>query len=118
MKTKICKECKIEYPLNDFWRIPNSPDGYDRNCKVCRKKIVKKRNLENGIMDLSHVRFNQLRDEDHYHSYKLLERLGYELESDKSIHEQFCEKYGLEIKKRDKPHRPYKSWNQCKKNPQ
>lgn len=118
METKRCEGCKKEFPLVDFWKVPKSPDGYSKHCKDCRKKLSRKRRIDDGQMDLSNLRFNQLRNSDHYHSYKLLERLGYDLESDKSIHEQFCERHGLQVKKRDKPHTMYKSWRQVKKNPQ
>ena len=118
MKTKTCQHCKKELPVNEFWTIPTNPDGRDKRCKECRRKLVVKNKRDNGVIDVSRLRFDALVDEDYYQAYKFLERIGYDLESDKSIHEQFCDKYGLEIKKRDKPHRPYKSWNQCKKNPQ
>lgn len=118
MKEKICENCNLVLPVCEFWTVPQRADGYDRNCKTCRKELTKKRNKETGRLDLSNLRFNQLRTSDHYHSYKLLERLGYDLESDKSIHEQFCDRHGLQVKKRDKPHTMYKSWSQVKKNPQ
>lgn len=118
MKTKVCQHCKEELPINQFWSIPANPDGKDKRCKECRNKLVKKNRRDNGIIDVSRVRFTNLEEDDFYEAYKLLERLGYNLESDKSIHEQFCDKYGFQITKRDKPHRPYKSWSQVKKNPQ
>jgi len=118
METKTCVNCKKTYHLVDFWKIPHAEDGYDKHCKICRHRLRIKKRRDESIMDLSHIRFNKLMDDDHYQSYKLLERMGYDLESEKSIHEQFCLKWGLEIKKRDNPHTRYKSWDQVKKKPQ
>lgn len=118
MRTKICYVCQQELPDCDFWKIPKASDGLDSKCKDCRNMLVEKRRKEKDLFDLSYIKLSQVTNSDHYQSYKLLERMGYELESDKSIHEQFCDKYGLKIKKRDKPHTTYKSWLESKKNPQ
>lgn len=35
MKNKICTNCKISKPLNEFHKRKNSKDGYDHHCKIC-----------------------------------------------------------------------------------
>lgn len=33
--TKICRKCGIEKPIDQFRRIPNSPDGHTHVCQSC-----------------------------------------------------------------------------------
>jgi len=37
-KSKICSNCKLEKPLNEFSKEKSNKDGYTYNCKVCRNK--------------------------------------------------------------------------------
>ena len=41
MKTKICKKCGKELPLDNFYKSKNTKDGYEGKCKECRKKLSK-----------------------------------------------------------------------------
>ena len=47
-----------------------------------------------------HLKLNQIQKEDYINTFLTLREIGYDLESELSIHEQFCMKYGLEPKKK------------------
>lgn len=34
--TKICKTCKVEKPLTDFYKDKSFKSGYRANCKICK----------------------------------------------------------------------------------
>lgn len=38
-KTKKCSKCGRELPLSDFYQHPKTSDGYDTQCKQCRKEM-------------------------------------------------------------------------------
>lgn len=35
--TKTCTKCKVSKPVNEFHRMQSAPDGYNYQCKVCRR---------------------------------------------------------------------------------
>lgn len=39
MKTKICKLCKKELSVDNFWKNPSIKDGYFNKCKPCANKV-------------------------------------------------------------------------------
>jgi len=39
MKTKICKLCKEELSIDNFWKNPSVKDGYFNKCKSCAKNV-------------------------------------------------------------------------------
>lgn len=45
-KTKICNACKIEKPLKDFHKNPESRDGRHNKCKDCYKEVEDKKKAE------------------------------------------------------------------------
>lgn len=40
---KICKDCQVEMPYSDFYKLKASSDGYDRRCKECAKSYRRSR---------------------------------------------------------------------------
>ena len=38
---KICRVCKVEKPLGDFYRNRSNKDGYNGACKICASRICK-----------------------------------------------------------------------------
>ena len=42
MRTKFCKGCRIEKPIDNFTKSKNIKDGYENKCKVCRSMARKK----------------------------------------------------------------------------
>lgn len=43
METKACKKCGRELPVSQFYRASNAADGYQCNCKACRKAYLQAR---------------------------------------------------------------------------
>jgi hypothetical protein len=41
METKICSKCKIEKPIDEFYRAERNSDGKMSQCKTCNYKYVK-----------------------------------------------------------------------------
>ena len=50
MVTKICRICKQEKDISEFYKDTKAPDGHTRECKECRKQIVIGKLREKGIM--------------------------------------------------------------------
>tara|TARA_Y100000310_G_scaffold267837_1_gene280082 strand:- start:55 stop:705 length:651 start_codon:yes stop_codon:yes gene_type:complete len=42
---KTCKTCKIEKPVNMFYKNKNTPDGYQYSCSSCHREYRKKYNI-------------------------------------------------------------------------
>lgn len=42
-KTKICKRCKTEKPISDYYVNPRSKDGLQYTCKKCECEMIKQR---------------------------------------------------------------------------
>lgn len=47
MKTKICRKCKSEKPLEEFHKNRSHADGHNCYCKICATEISKKWYKEN-----------------------------------------------------------------------
>lgn len=47
METKICKDCKLKKPLNEFYKDKITPDGHTYRCKPCNNFKVKTYKLKN-----------------------------------------------------------------------
>lgn len=43
MKTKVCSSCKVEKPLDQFWKRKDSKDGHRGECKDCLNIYFRKR---------------------------------------------------------------------------
>ena len=54
METKICKKCGRELPVSLFYRASNTADGYQCNCKACRKAYLAAR--KNGCENDSPIK--------------------------------------------------------------
>jgi hypothetical protein len=39
MKTKVCKLCKEELSIDNFWKNPSVKDGHFNKCKTCANKV-------------------------------------------------------------------------------
>ena len=44
---KICKECKIEKPLSDYYALKTNKDGRAGKCKICTARRVRQNRKEN-----------------------------------------------------------------------
>jgi hypothetical protein len=79
-----CVSHKEYLPCDQFYIRDRTSTGYDYNCSTCIKEQSKKnRAKKNTIPKVSEREL----------SNNLLTRLGYDLESDLTVHEQFIQKY-------------------------
>ena len=108
LETKLCKACDLVKPINHFHRTGlTTGDGRNARCRVCKrdgllipKELKKRRSKGDSVTILDDIKITHIKDEDYMEMYVWLEKqLGYDLRSEKSIHEQFCERYGLKIRK-------------------
>jgi hypothetical protein len=118
LETKLCRACGLTKPVTHFHKT-GIANGNRRNarCRVCKRiglllpkelKRISKQSIRVSIFD--DIKISHLKDQDYIEVYVWLEKqLGYDLRSEKSIHEQFCERYGLKIRKNYKRFTNHKS---------
>lgn len=103
---KQCCACQKEKTIDNFWKNNQLKGGYDNKCKFCKtqgKFCVKKEKKRSSIGRPSNTTAPQLwnvRKKDWIETYEFLKKIGYDLSSDKTIHEQFCEKHNIKPRKR------------------
>ena len=108
---KICCACGKEKELTKFYRNTRMKDGHFARCKRCfvEKKLCRqgrpfkedkdsevneqKKKTYNYKSSFLELRLVNTSKNDYEETYKLLEKLGYNVLE--SVHNQFCEKYGL-----------------------
>lgn len=106
MEVKLCRACGIEKSIKSFGVNRHLPGGYNQRCKVCMsegKFIPPKEKYKNDSItpsDRLMLNLAFITKEDYINTFKALRMMGYDLETPKTIHQQFCEKYGLEPSKR------------------
>ena len=81
------------------------PTGWEVRCKVCKKNKVScraktDRSRAGRPKHRNSPQLWNVRKEDWIETYEFLKSIGYDLSGDKTIHEQFCERYNLEPRKR------------------
>jgi hypothetical protein len=101
---RMCKCCSENKPLSEFYRNSTYSNGYETRCKTCKKAglTIPKDKLYD-IEDNSEAyqfKISHLTEEDYLDTYRTLQAIGYDIHSQKTIHQQFCEKYNLRPKKR------------------
>lgn len=107
LKTKTCCSCNKNKDIKDFYRNKLVKDGRMGKCKLCMSqglscrsqyKVKHERSGRPRKID-GPVMYNVAK-EDWIEMYEFLSRIGYKLSGDKTIHEQFCERYNLRPRKR------------------
>lgn len=101
-RLKYCCACEKQKSFDSFYTNPSYSDGLLRRCKICvRGKVKCKKKLPTGRpLGRNLLSLYCPTEEDWKNAYELLGNIGYSL--DRSIHEQFCEKYNLKTKERPK----------------
>ena len=88
---KTCIKCEIEKDLSEFTKNKQSKDGLNVYCKEC----VKKTTLEKRLKLNPNWKPTKRVDTDAEFSKKVLIRLGYDLNSELSVHTQFLIRHNL-----------------------
>ena len=65
MNTKVCFKCGKELPITEFYKHPQTADGYLNKCKSCTKKDVHE-NYEKNIVSPDYVEKERERGRDKY----------------------------------------------------
>lgn len=103
LQFKTCCACKKEKEIKSFYRNMMMPSGWESRCKLCRQNKLKcrkgksKRNAAKPALKNVPQLWN-VRKRDWIETYEFLKSIGYDLS--KNIHEQFCERYNLQPRKR------------------
>lgn len=103
VETRLCKACNQVLKIKWFYPCKTCKDGYYARCKTCKKngvKIYKGEKKPKATRNYSHLSLFAPTKEDWTETYMFLKGIGYSLSGNKTIHEQFCEKYNLKPKKR------------------
>lgn len=102
-KTKTCCSClKVKDFEKDFYRNKQYEDGKYSKCKFCllkgsfcvKKSKEKKKTKRDDQLYLTGNSKNDWKE-----MYFFLNKIGYDLGSDLTIHQQFCLKYNLKERK-------------------
>ena len=95
---KKCIGCQIEKQITEFNKRASNYDGYDHRCRECIKIYIKNLNLRNAtdnvVIDYKKIRENTILEEK-VSADCLLKNIGYELDGEFTIHQQFMMKYNL-----------------------
>lgn len=100
VKTKLCRACGREKELNSFYRHSKFKDGYNSRCKLCciaRNLIREKKKEKKHTFRDNPLSGTGVTKYDYEGMWVLLKSFGYDLS--RPIHQQFCEKYNLPLKK-------------------
>ena len=101
LKSKKCRACGREKLLKFFYKSSNLKNGYLARCKICYNSKVTSIKKDKGTQKFPKDAYSLtgIAEKDYKLMYYMLKSIGYSL--DRDIHEQFCEKYNLNIKKRE-----------------
>jgi hypothetical protein len=114
--SKRCTSCSQVKLLQSFYKRTHLKDGYDTRCKNCVNNQLYSSNYFRGkekyIKDPAFdeiFRLKRTTEKDYIETYKFFERIGYDLKSPKTIHQQFCERHNLNEHIRKQPFPNYRS---------
>lgn len=95
VEKKICRACLIEKNILRFPKLPSGNRGGVCNlCKSLGNRIKNKDTQKVVKKDIPlHLAYTQKTD--YIKSYSFLKKIGYTLDEENTIHEQFCLKYGF-----------------------
>lgn len=115
MTSKVCYKCKREKKIESFYKDKRYKDGHTSYCKICQRDAVKKsidKKNQSQLSKQSGLRLTNVSLDDYCEMWRILEMIGYNLEGD--IHHQFCEKFDLPPKKKNKKSLNRFTLDECK----
>lgn len=99
MESKVCKKCGLEKAIEFFPRNIGMKDGRLNKCKICHTRDTKLyRSLKVKKNTRHYMSMNGITKSDWCRMFDFMKKIGYD--PDQDIHTQFCEKHGLQPKKK------------------
>lgn len=99
MPTKKCIKCSVEKPLTEYYKHPETKDGYNKKCKGCFKLY----HQANRERQLSTMKKNQLKNKDEIKAYqqqyylenkdKIKSQIKEYQQNNKEKHNEYCRTY-------------------------
>ena len=86
--TYFCRQCGTYLPESEFYKKKDTHWGVDTSCKNHGQNIKGEYDPE-----MEYLKLNPLTEEDFYHTQEALKKMGYCFNCNKTVHEQFMEKY-------------------------
>lgn len=86
----FCNICLKYLPEDNFYNRKDSKWGKESRCKL---HFTRKSKDEDK--DLEYIKLNPLKESDVKETREVLERMGYDLNSDEPVHVQFLKRKGL-----------------------
>lgn len=84
----FCRICGTYLPETDFYKSRSGNWGMDTRCKI----HYTRKESDDGM---DYLKLDALKEKDFIEAQKLLQRMGYKFGTDKSIHQQFLDKWQL-----------------------
>ena len=84
----FCRQCGDYLPANQFYKRNGTTWGYNSSCKNHGQSVKTEYDPE-----MEYLKLNPITEKDFIDMRKFLTLLGYCVDCDKSIHEQFMDKY-------------------------
>lgn len=95
---KRCIKCKIVKEFDEFNVRNSNPDGRHNICRLCEAKQIAERKLRDVPRNKYEIARDAKANREEFEEIvarELLTDLGYEIESDLSVHEQFLIRHNL-----------------------
>lgn len=103
---KKCIVCEIEKPETEFYKHPQTQDGYFSKCKICAKAYTKK-NTESKLSDPEWHEKEKERHREKYYRLEYREKHKPTPEKKKEITERYKSKYPEKRAARSKTNAPH-----------
>jgi len=105
----FCVQCGMYKDESEFNKNEKTNWGLASSCKVHKRGYRnRKKGLSTGYIEeeedneMDYLKLTPLTEDDFIETQKTLERMGYTFGQGKTVHEQFMEKYGKQINKKNK----------------
>jgi hypothetical protein len=93
----FCRVCGHFKPVTEFYKRTDSKWGVDSRCKE-HYKSYKKKTDEPEDPEMSYLKLDNIKESDFQNVQEFLTQLGFSFQTEKTIHEQFMDKYKLKLK--------------------
>lgn len=109
-----CNKCFEEKSIENFPKSKNYKSGINPTCHICWRQYHKdyRNGRENVKFQMEYLTLNGVSKNDYKRMYEIMIELGYD---PNNVHEEFCKRHGLPMKKRTYKHVNAFSYEDTKK---